>query len=262
MDIIKFVHRNRWTNTIIKTLRLHKLADALLSRMPLRRRTAYGRHYLINSTVALVSANETFREGPYTAAIRFIGPHTFVDIGANVGFFSVLLADLMNSTDLKGLLVEANPSLIKSLSHHLEVNGLSSCKIVEGAAADPAEAEIDFFVNPSNIASSVSGDFNPIIPVGGDVLKIKVAVVDVAREWEAFANAPIDLLKVDIEGGELKFLRSNQRLLSQVRSIVLEWHKWVCSLSEVKEILERENFVLHSILEEDSMAGIALFVRA
>lgn len=262
MDIIKFIQRNRWPNAAVKHLRMHSIFDAVVSRMPIRRRTANGYQYLINSAAALVSANEMFHEGPYAAAIKLIAPRTFVDIGANVGFFPILLADLTNSTDLKGLLIEANPSLIQPLAYHLKVNGLSSCKIVEGAATDQTDTEIDFYLNPSNIASSVSGDFNPVIPTGGRVLKIKVAAVDVAREWEAFANAPIDLIKIDIEGGELKFLCGHQRLLSQTRAVVLEWHKWVCSFSEVEAILSRENFLLHSILEEDSMAGIALFVRA
>ena len=120
--------------------------------------------------------------------------------------------------EVKGLSVEPNPQLQPLIEAHLSANRLDQVHCIKGVAAgDQAGTEVDFFVNPSHIASSLTGDFNPLIPVGGRVRKIKVPVVDLDQEWRRFfGDERIDLLKVDIEGAEIPFLKAHGALLEKV----------------------------------------------
>jgi hypothetical protein len=121
---------------------------------------------------------------------------------------------------------------------------------------------VDFFLNPSHIASSLSGVFNPLMPVVGRVQKIKVAVIDIAHEWQRrFGDERIDLVKIDIEGGEIPFLKAHSSFLDRVGAVLIEWHSWVTTLEEVSSVLDRLGFALEAICQADRHAGTAIFCK-
>ncbi len=103
----------------------------------------------------------------------------------------------MKSRTIKGLCIEPNPDLHPQIEFHLRTNGLEDVHALQGVVAgDDAGPEADFFLNPSNIASSLTGEFNPLVPVGGRVQKIRVPVVNLAREWERhFGDARVEALQ-------------------------------------------------------------------
>ena len=72
---------------------------------------------------------------------------------------------------------------------------------------------------------------------------------------------PVDVLKIDIEGSELDAIATNSELLKITSSVVLEWHKWVVSLDQVKLALRSHGFHLRTIINEDHNTGLGLFVR-
>jgi hypothetical protein len=71
----------------------------------------------------------------------------------------------------------------------------------------------------------------------------------------------VDLLKIDIEGAEMDFLRSHSLFLERVDAIVIEWHNWITSLPGVRRLLEQRGFLLQNLYNEDQHAGTALFSR-
>jgi FkbM family methyltransferase len=264
MNIVNSLQRNRWVNTAVKNLRIHKAFDWALARRPLQRTTSQGLHYAIASVPSLVVANELFASNFYADAVRCLSPRTFVDLGANVGYFPVLLADLTRSTSIRGLLVEPNPELIPSIKFHVQSNGLTDVHIIQAAVGTGDSAqEIDFFINPSHIASSVSGRFNPLIPTGGKVKRISVPVIDVGLAWkEQFPDEPVvDLVKIDIEGAEMDFLRGNPTFMAGARGVLIEWHKWICSFEQVSGLLRDYGFGLRFVAHEDDNTGIACFSK-
>jgi hypothetical protein len=108
----------------------------------------------------------------------------------------------------------------------------------------------------------MTGVFNPRLPVGGRIRKIKVPIVDIDREWRRlFGDERIDLLKIDIGGGEIEFLKAHAPFLEKVDAILIEWHKWVTTLEEVSSILGPSEFGLEAIGEDGTDAGTALFRR-
>ena len=263
MNWIGALQRNRVANSLVKTLRIHRLADFGLNRHPLKRKTAHGFTYCVESTASLVVAKEIFDTDMYARAVALVQPVTFIDLGANVGFFPVLLAEVMQPRHIKGLCIEPNPHLHSAVEFHLRQNSLDGVHLVRGAVTAGGDAAtIDFYLHPSHIASSVSGDFNPWVAVGGKVERVKVAVINLAAEWARhFPNERVNLLKIDIEGAEAGFLRSNASFLTCVDAILIEWHKWVTTLDEIKEVLRAGKFGLDTIADEDSHVGTALFRR-
>jgi FkbM family methyltransferase len=255
------LHRSALANSLIKHLRINRVVDAYLGRFPIRRRTESGLVYSQESVPSFVVANEIFATDLYAVPIAMVRPRTFVDLGANVGYFPLLVSEVMKSRSVRGLCVEPNPRLHPLIESHLSSNGLRDVHLIKGiVGGGQAGAEAEFFLNPSHIASSTSGRFNPFVPVGGRVRRIKVPVVDLAREWRLrFGDEPIDLLKVDIEGAEVEFLESHGVFLEGVRSILIEWHSWVTTLEEISGILRRSGFELGSVRHSDKHAGTAFF---
>lgn len=263
MNILEVLRRNRLVNSLVKRSRMNNLIDAYLARFPLTKRTPTGLVYKIESIPSLIAANEVFATACYGTAIRLVAPKTFVDLGANVGYFPVAVADAAGSRTIRGLCVEPNPALRNALTFHITENHLDNVYWRQGAVglSGPAN-EVDFFVNPSHIASSLSRNYNPLVPVVGESRKIRVPVLAVSEEWNRlFPGERVNLLKIDIEGAEVQFLQGQSAFLRQVDAVLIEWHAWVTTLSEVSGLLEQSGFILNRVFEEDQHAGTALFLR-
>lgn len=93
--------------------------------------------------------------------------------------------------------------------------------------------------------------------------KISVPVVDVGIVWvEHFPTEPVvDLLKIDIEGTEMDFLRGNPEFMARVAAVLIEWHKWICTFDQVAALLRDYGFSLRHVAHEDIHAGNAYFER-
>ncbi len=264
MKILERAHRNRLINSFVKWFRINRLCDGYLSRFPVIRKTSTGLIYKVESVPSLIVANEIFGTGAYAKAIEAVAPSTFVDLGANVGYFPVAVASLTRSRGIRGLCVEPNPALRDSVMFHIEANKLENVHFRQGAVG-PRGAEcrsVDFFINPSHIASSLSGRFNPLVPVGGKSQRIRVPLLDLPEEWNLiFPGDRVDLLKIDIEGAEMDFLQSHASFLERVDAIVMEWHNWTTSFSEVRALLERSGILLQELYKDDQHAGAGLFRR-
>ena len=263
MNLLGTLQRNPLANSLVKKLRVNRVADFYLGRFPLKRTTSSGFFYRVDSVPSLVVAREIFATDVYAKPIATARPQTFVDLGSNVGYFPVLIAEVMKSRSIKGLCVEPNPQLHALSEFHRTANGLTEVHLVKGAVAGRHQGgEIGFFLSPSHIASSLTGDFNPAVALGGEVVKIRVPVIDLDREWQSrFGGARVGLLKIDIEGSEIEFLKAHAKFLERVDSILIEWHLWVTTLEEVTGVLNSLQFSLEAVCHADQHAGTAFFRR-
>jgi len=168
----------------------------------------------------------------------------------------------MKSTELKGLMVDANFDAVEDARWHVATNHLSNIKVLEGiVGADQKNDRASFYVHTSNVCSTTQ-------PVEGDArdkstwTKIEAPCVKVEENWvKFFGDIPCELLKIDIEGSEMDFFRNEAVFLNRVQTILLEWHKWRVSLAELQTYLGEKGFTLKSILHEDAGLGTAIFYR-
>jgi hypothetical protein len=126
VNLIVSLWQNRLAKTLVKTLRINRLVDVYLRRFPIKHRTPSGLVYGAESVPSLVVANEISATAVYAEPLSLVRPKSFVDLGANVGYFPLLVAEVAGSRSIKGLCVEANPSLHNRIESHLAANRLEN----------------------------------------------------------------------------------------------------------------------------------------
>ena len=176
-------------------------------------------------------------------------PHTFtfLDLGANVGFFTTRVADLIlqhenSKIDFQGILVEGSPSVYLELKKRINEEKIISnkLKIINGLIGERQGVgkifESDFHITNSLFTHDSAGRCS------------EVSYFDLNDFYKQ--NSEIDLLKSDIQGSELTFLENyHQNLLKRVRCAIVELHHDVCDTERCLRIL-REEFPNHKPLKE------------
>ena len=258
------LQRNPAFNTIVKRSGVHHLADWLLQLRPLVRRTSRGLRYHVRSTASLVAAHEIFGTEMYRQPLRGERIERFVDLGCNVGYFPIRLADEMNSRAIQGLMIDGNRTVLDEAEEHTRLNGLDCVKPILGLAGfSTAQKEADFLVNPSShIASTATGRLNPDVPVAGRTIRVTVPCIDIEAAWtQRFGDVAIDLLKVDIEGMELELFRNSPGLLARTSRVLFEWHKWQVSIADCAAALIAAGFAQPETMWQDAQHGLAFTRR-
>lgn len=136
------------------------------------------------------------------------------DIGANVGFFTLLSARLSGPGG-SVVAFEPFPRNLVYLRRHIDLNHLTNVTVVEAAVSDVCgtgflggEAS-----NPSALALTQKG------------LPVSLVTID---EMVAYRGLPRpQLLKIDVEGAESAVLRGAVSVLSSCRpAVILSCHGW------------------------------------
>ncbi len=145
----------------------------------------------------------------------------FVDIGANFGYFSCLVASRIGRGGSgRVIAVEPNPKMLALLNRNIQVNWSMAPVEVHGCAIADAECELTFNL-PAGRAANASlmaadaplADGDQRITVQGRTLGAVVA------------GRRVDLMKVDVEGYEASVLAHLGSVLaaSPHLCIVMEW---------------------------------------
>ncbi|NEO44545.1 MAG: FkbM family methyltransferase [Moorea sp. SIO4A3] len=206
--------------------------------------------------------NDIFVDGEYDLPIKqslasgLSGqPLNILDIGANVGYFTLRLADLIlqgenSESDFRVTLVEGSPTIYKELKSRLnnQPNLADKFKIVHGLVGERQGSakilESDFHVMNAVASSSSSGGTN-------------VSYIDLESLYSE--SSEIDLLKCDIEGSELIFMENYKDLLWRVKSAVFELHHDRCDTARCFEILKDAGFLNHQQLRQESTFSLEFF---
>jgi FkbM family methyltransferase len=193
--------------------------------------------------------NEIFVAGDYDSAISMAvdaaevaGALHIVDLGANVGFFTLRCIEMTRDHELRGFsvritAVEGNPKSYKQLRERVSsqgdlptftaINGLVGKRDGTGAISD---------LEISGLNHVISDDSQR---------HLLVNYIDVE---EAVGGGRIGLLKCDIEGAELVFLKNYPRLLARTEIAVLELHPQLCNQEECISLLRAAGLVTQRVL--------------
>lgn len=157
------------------------------------------------------------------AARAFLKPGmTVYDVGANIGYLSLLLAHHVRPHG-KVFAFEALPSNAERIRRNLALNALENrITLIESAVADRG-GEITFFVHESVGMGKVAGS------AGRREERYQAEIRVPALSLDDFVyqqgNPPPDAVKMDIEGGEVLALPGMKRLLTEHHPLLfLELH--------------------------------------
>jgi FkbM family methyltransferase len=160
-------------------------------------------------------------EPPVQEALRrLLGPgDVFYDVGANVGFFTILGARLVGAQG-RVVAFEPVPACARAVAHNIALNEFAHAEIREeavGAAGGRARLLVVGEASWSHLASTGRH---------ADVRdEIDVAVVAIDELVQAGAIPPPDVLKIDTEGAELQALAGMRATIARHRpAIVCELH--------------------------------------
>ena len=147
----------------------------------------------------------------------------FVDIGANMGFYS-LGASLINK-ELEVLAFEPNPNIRKSLIQNIELNHLGkNIEVFEFALSD-FKGESTFSV-PA-FTGSGGGSLKNLHPEEGSPTEFSVKVEKLDNLQKQINGA--DLFKIDVEGAEFQLIKGGEEIIAEDHpTIVVELlRKWM-----------------------------------
>lgn len=135
-------------------------------------------------------------------------PTSVIDLGANIGFTSLFFAKRYGCSHV--IAVEPVPDNAALTKLNLAENGVQAT-VIE-AAVGPAAGVAKF-------AMSRDSNLGHLSDRG-----VEVDVVAMDDLLDLIPEGVVDLVKIDIEGGEAPLLESAPPWLSRVRSIIIEFH--------------------------------------
>jgi FkbM family methyltransferase len=151
------------------------------------------------------------------AIVEYLRPGmTFYDLGANIGFFSLLGARIVGSRG-HVFSFEADPEIAGRLRENLARNNFANAAVEEKAVwSEPGSvsfARIDSNSSPDRglgrVTSSASGESD------------QITVEATSLDHFALSYPPPDMLKCDVEGAEAAVFDGASRLLREHRPILL-----------------------------------------
>jgi len=145
-----------------------------------------------------------------------------VDAGANVGYFTLLLARCVGPSG-KVIAIEAAPETARRLQANVELNGSAEIVDVVQAACAPQQGEITFHLHPSHadwsrLSPPEKGDFDRRF-MGKTWIPVTVPA-DTLTSIVGADAARVSFIKVDIEGAETAIAPQIARGFTNPRLVV------------------------------------------
>jgi len=154
-------------------------------------------------------------------------PGAILDIGANVGFFSMAARAYFPLATIHAY--EPNPRVLGCLRHHAGEAGFTY--FPEAVGAEEGRVGIEE-LGDSNQARTSSRE-------GGGVTRVALE-----RALQRLGGTA-DLAKIDCEGAEWDLFRA-EKCWSRIREVRMEYHLWKTrEVGEVLRILDRLNFAVN-----------------
>lgn len=133
-----------------------------------------------------------------TRRMREAPDRTFVDVGANIGYFTALVARLYPQSNV--VAIEAFPPTVEKLRSNVRRNALNNVRIIQAAASNaPGRLELFYAGNLNEGGTtSVPGKFkSTAVPVPCELLSNMLTDGEIAA---------VRLIKIDVEGAESRVI--------------------------------------------------------
>ncbi|WP_107470723.1 FkbM family methyltransferase [Streptomyces sp. ERV7] len=135
----------------------------------------------------------------------------FVDVGANIGYFSVLASRLVGETG-RVVAVEASPLFHQRLLRQAELNRCTNIRAANAAVSDSRKTLKFVLASPYNLGA------NSIVPYEGAAESVfEMEAVPLPDLLDPAETASARVIKIDVEGAEGGVVRGMAPLLDKLR---------------------------------------------
>jgi FkbM family methyltransferase len=154
----------------------------------------------------------TLEEDTTDVLVRLARPGwTFIDIGANAGYFSLLAAGLGGPSS-RVVAFEPNPALVAMLAESVSINAFDQVT-VEAAACSESSGQAALALSPEPRNSGLSS-LEPSVAATWSSARLPVPTVRLDEYCQERGLVP-DVVKIDVEGHERSAVRGMTGLLGQ-----------------------------------------------
>jgi FkbM family methyltransferase len=140
-------------------------------------------------------------------AARLRPGDTFVDVGANIGYFSLLAAGLVGSEG-RVVAVEASPSTYEQLRGNLALNGPTNVRALKMAAGRAREWLVLYRGTDDDCGRA------SLLPRSDRAPEAEIEVAPLDDLIDPAERARLRLVKIDVEGAELSALEGAASLIA------------------------------------------------
>ena len=166
----------------------------------------------------------------------------FVDVGANVGYYTLKAATDYNN-NIEIISIEANPSNYKALCRNISCNGFTKVIALNKAVSDK-KGIVKLYGHITNSNRLLTDDFSINTEYENkSSVQVESDTIDNILKENNIKEA--DVLKMDIEGAEVLALKGATETLKKLRKIIVEIHG--NTMEEVKSILLNNKFNVQTL---------------
>jgi FkbM family methyltransferase len=183
------------------------------------------------------------REIPLQSHLIMNKGETFVDIGANVGYYTLKAATTYGNS-VKVISIEAHPYNYKALCRNIACNRSTDIIAINKAVLDKKGiATLYGHITDSN--RLLTDDFSILGNYGKkSYLQVESDTIDNILRENNIKN--VDVIKMDIEGSEVLALKGATETLKKLRKIIVEIHG-DNNMEEVKSVLIENGFDIQTL---------------
>lgn len=181
---------------------------------------------------------------------RLLPGDTFIDVGANVGYYSLLAASLVGE---RGIVcaIEASPSIFSALQKNIAQNAYTNIIAFNEAASD-SEGSLDIFLAPdSNIGATTTVAIEATRKGHKKEARVRARTLDAIVGCETLLSAR--LIKMDVEGAELAVVSGIKDLLPSFSD------RTECVFEVTPRALEAQGSTVAALLDCFTQSGYKLY---
>lgn len=138
-----------------------------------------------------------------------------MDIGANIGLFSIALG-LSAGPKGRVIAIEPLPDNVRRLTENAEMNGLCNVQVHQCAVGERTGRAMLKLADDPAYASTVD-----VAEHRGTGETISVEQKTLDQIWREEGEPKVDVVKLDVEGGELGVLRGGESLFKSCKPVLL-----------------------------------------
>jgi FkbM family methyltransferase len=135
---------------------------------------------------------------------------TVLDVGANIGYYSLVAAVRVGPSG-QVIAYEPTPFVVKRLQENVNLNQFRQISVVEGAISDRVGTGT-FYLNSNQESSEGNSLIEAAVSSGSVQITCPQTTLD--AEMTRLNLKQVDVLKIDVEGNEVKVLRGARQLLT------------------------------------------------
>lgn len=178
-----------------------------------------------------------------------------LDIGANIGWFSLIIDRIAAGKQVDIFGFEPDPTNFHLFQQNISANGAANVRAQQCAVADVAGILQLHLYGSKNLGRHSLLDIH-----GGDTVDVETVILDDFWESQGLSERVPRFIKIDVEGFELMALRGAPKILARCPLVMMEYSPGFMKSASIDPAELLDLMYAHSLqphrLEDGKLAGV------